>query len=165
MEVSQIIYCQKWICLEYLKCSTTNHRVEQAVFHFLRRKTKCSLAKCKTFSVKILFNVISPRYHFLLPEPLAESKDGTMCSFFSSSTDAQVTSLRSHRVCLFSVSVNCLFFLVRKDYAFMYDVILLKFCNPKTNTSFIYLCQHLRIFHSSKVKDKPEFEQKPFSKT
>ena len=58
--------------------------------------------------------------------------DGTMCSFFSSSTDAEVTSLRSHRVCLFSVSVNCLFFLVRKDYAFMYDVILLKFCNPLT---------------------------------
>ena len=126
---------------------------------FEKKKLNAHLGKLWQYC-EILFNVISPRYHFLLPEPLAESKDGTMCSFFSSSTDAQVTSLRSHWVCLFSVSVNCLFFLVRKDYAFMYDVILLKFCNPLTTegwkTPKYHLCyglyhQYLPVNNNLKI--------------
>ena len=70
-----------------------------------------------------------------------------------------ITGLVFTNLVLFSLSQNWIWvrcsitFILPSQPFFWYrsiDVILLKFCNPKTNTSVIYFCQHLRIFLSSR---------------
>ena len=105
-------------------------------------------------SVWKYFSMLSLPDIIFCSQSLWQSPKMEQCAVFSQAP------LRSHRVWLFSVSVNCLFFLVRKDYAFMYDVILLKFCNPLTTegwkTPKYHLCyglyhQYLPVNNNLKI--------------